>query len=149
MTEQDTTATRVSTEAERWREQVRLSGRPELATVLDTLDNETLTRAYRTWWAEYTRGIQAAPSNRRGQGVSADDAGKAGRTADAAVLTECAPREGNSLAGHAANDAQCPDLTSSPRGSLRCVLLAGHESDPLSLHHVDPSRSPETHGAQS
>lgn len=32
---------------------------------------------------------------------------------------------------------RCPDLTQSPRGWFRCVLPAGHDRDPLSLHTID------------
>jgi hypothetical protein len=47
-----------------------------------------------------------------------------------------------------AEDARCGDLTPSPRGPLRCILPAGHEVDPLSLHQIDLDRGPELKGSQ-
>lgn len=32
---------------------------------------------------------------------------------------------------------RCPDLTQSPKGFLQCVLDAGHDENPLSMHHID------------
>lgn len=33
--------------------------------------------------------------------------------------------------------SRCANLTRYPRGWLRCVLPAGHDVDPLSLHQID------------
>lgn len=35
------------------------------------------------------------------------------------------------------SDSQCQDVTQSPRGEIRCILPAGHDEDPLSLHTID------------
>jgi hypothetical protein len=32
---------------------------------------------------------------------------------------------------------RCTDRTRSPRGWLRCTLIAGHDADPRSLHEID------------
>jgi hypothetical protein len=71
-------------EAQDWKERtLKQNRKPDLVEALEgEYTDVMLISAFNAWWEVYSMYVRYAPSNRRGQGISADHAARAGLAAD-------------------------------------------------------------------